>query len=70
MSEAIDLNDQVPRKLRYELRHPGVVFYPPCVHEPKWRAVLDDGAETEVRALQLVTLMDKLEKIDRADGEK
>ena len=61
----VDLQDQVPRKLRYQLLHPDAEFFPPCVHEPKWRVVLDDGA-TEVRAVQLVALMDKLEKLDRA----
>jgi len=61
----VDPEDQVPRKLRYQMLHPDAVFFPPCEHDPMWRVKLDDGA-TEVKALQLVTLMEKLEKLDRA----
>ena len=60
--------DQVPRKLAYQRVHPGVRFTPPCVHEPMWTAVLDGGA-VEIRALDLVSLMDKLDRLE-ADGDE
>ena len=56
MSErAVDLHDQVPRKLRYQLLHPDTEFFPPCEHDPMWRVRLDGGG-TEVKAMQLVDL--------------
>lgn len=62
-----DLQDQVPRKLRYQLLHPGVMLSPPCEHDPMWRARLDDGKETEVKAIHLSELLDELERLDQLD---
>ena len=67
MSErAVDLHDQVPRKLRYQLLHPDTEFFPPCEHDPMWRVRLDGGG-TEVKAMQLVDLMERLEWLDQVD---
>ena len=62
-----DLHDQVPRKLRYQLLHPDTEFFPPCEHDPMWRARLDDGKETEIKRIHLSELLDELEKMDQAD---
>lgn len=59
----VDLQDQVPRKLRYQLLHPDAEFFPPCEHDPMWRVRLDGGA-TEVKAMQLISLMERLEKLE------
>jgi hypothetical protein len=63
---AVDLHDQVPRKLRYQLLHPDTEFFPPCEHDPMWRVRLDGGG-TEVKAMQLVDLMERLERLDQVD---
>lgn len=67
MNGPTDLQDQVPRKLRYQLRHPEVMFFPPCEHESQWRVRLDDGKETEVKRIHLSELLDYLEGMDKAD---
>ena len=63
---SIDVHDQVPRKLRYQLLHPDTEFFPPCEHDPMWRVRLDGGG-TEVKAMQLVDLMERLERLDQVD---
>lgn len=65
----VDLQDQVPRKLRYQLRRPDTEFFPPCEHDSMWRARLNDAEEdaekTTVRRIHLSELLDELERLDR-----
>ena len=61
----VDVQDQVPRKLRYQLLHPDAEFFPPCEHELMWRARLNGGT-TEVKAIHLIDLMDRLERLEQA----
>lgn len=63
----VDLQDQVPRKLRYQLRHPNAEFFPPCEHDSMWRVRLDDGKETTVKRIHLSELMDELERLDQVN---
>jgi hypothetical protein len=57
-------DDQVPRKLAYMEAHPDVVLHPPRRSDPMWTAVFD-GGDTEIRAVELGSLLDKLETLDR-----
>ena len=67
----VDPQDQVPRKLRYQLRHPDTSFFPPCEHDSMWRARLNDAEEdaekTMVRRIHLFELLDELERLDQVN---
>lgn len=64
LGEAVHLGDHVPRRLAYEEAHPDVGIREPCVHDGMWTAVLEGGA-VEVRAPDLMLLLDELEARDR-----
>ena len=59
-------HDQVPRKDRYEAKHPGVRFIPPCAHNPDWTAeIASNGLFKPLdHAPELRQLLDQLEDAD------
>ena len=59
--------DQVPRRRAYERAHPDVTIRDPCMHDGMFTAELEGGA-VEIRTVNLVLLLDELERRDRLNG--